>query len=479
MIAVFPTPYPDELLYSVLARYYIRSGYLAYSYVAEDIFSKKTVRPDVDFLNQYTDDLLCRLEAIKPIESWILENTMYPYYARFCPLERRIKAFEALTNMKGNYTNLLPIPQSKTGTQRYLRYCPKCVSEDRKNYGETYWRRSHQMMFVDCCHEHGCRLISSDVLVGGRASPDLVPAEIIATNDKVTACSEIVRKLSKYIYDVFSSKINFDNDVPAGAFLHSKLSGTSYLTIRGEKRNISLLQKDFSKYYTDFQDNYFTEIYQIQKVFTGASVNCYEVCMIAMFLQIPINELIDMELPNTIPYQQFDDRVFELHRQGLNYAEIARQLGASYDYVKIIGNCRDKNTHPPKPNPMKGGIKTKDYNALDNDTLPMVKELISDLKSDNDRPTKITKGLISRKLDIPYKQLDKMPLCLAEINLHYESQEQYWAREIMWAVDTIIKNDDTLNYKHIRDLTNLRRGDFDSAIKYITDDKVRYLVETL
>ena len=479
MIAVFPTPYPDELLYSVLARYYVRTGYLAYSYAAEDIFSKKTVRPDVDFVNQYTEGLLCRLIAIKSFDQWILDNTMFPYYARFCPLERRIKAFEALTDMKGNYANLLPIPQSKTGTQRYLRYCPKCVSEDRKNYGETYWHRSHQMMFVTCCPEHGCKLISSDVLVGGRTSPDLVPAEIIATNDEVTACSEIVRKLSKYIYDVFSSKINFDNDVPAGAFLHSKLSGTSYLTIRGEKRNISLLQKDFSKYYTGFQDNYFQEIYQLQKVITGASVNCYEVCMIAMFLGVSVYELTHMELPKSKPQQVFDDKIFELHNQGFNYAEIARRLNASYDYVKIIGVGRDKNTHPPKPNPMKGGIKAKDYDLLDKDTLPKLREIINNILSPTERPIKITRGLIARKLDIPYKQLDKMPFCLEEIDRHYESQEQYWAREIMWAVDTIITNGDTLNYKHIRDLTNLRRSDFDSAIKHITDDKVRYLVETL
>lgn len=479
MIAFFPEPYTDELLYSVLARYYVRSGYLAYSYVAEDIFSKKNVRPDTDFLNQYTENLLYRLEAIKPIESWLLENTMYPYYARFCPLERKIKAFEALTDMKGNYTNLLPIPQSKTGTQRYLRYCPKCVSEDKKRYGETYWHRSHQMMFVDCCHEHGCKLIKSDVLIGGRASPDLVPAEIASTNDETIACNEIEWRLSKYIYEVFSSKINFDNDVIVGAFLHSKLSGTSYLTIRGEKRNISLLQKDFSKYYTGFQDNYFQEIYQLQKVFTGASVNCYEVCMIAMFLGVSVYDITHMELPESKPHQVFDDKIFELHNQGFNYAQIARKLGASYDYVKVIGVGRSKNTHPPKSNPLKGGVKAKDYNSLDNDTLPMVKTLISGLKSSEERPIKITRGLIARKLDIPYKQLDKMPLCLEEINRHYESQEQYWAREIMWAVDTIIKNDDTLNYKHIRDLTNLRRGDYERSILYISDEKIRSLVEML
>ena len=35
MISYFPTAYPDELLYSQLARYYAKSGYMAYTYAAE------------------------------------------------------------------------------------------------------------------------------------------------------------------------------------------------------------------------------------------------------------------------------------------------------------------------------------------------------------------------------------------------------------------------------------------------------------
>ena len=40
MIGFFPEFYEDELLYSLLARYYIRSGYLNYVYAAEDLFQK-------------------------------------------------------------------------------------------------------------------------------------------------------------------------------------------------------------------------------------------------------------------------------------------------------------------------------------------------------------------------------------------------------------------------------------------------------
>ena len=49
MITYFPSIYPDELLYSLLARYYAKSGYLAYTYAAQDLFVKKTVKPDIEF----------------------------------------------------------------------------------------------------------------------------------------------------------------------------------------------------------------------------------------------------------------------------------------------------------------------------------------------------------------------------------------------------------------------------------------------
>ena len=58
MIAYFPTAYPDELLYSKLARYYTKSGYMAYAYAAEELYVSKIVRPDMEFVNVFTLDAL-------------------------------------------------------------------------------------------------------------------------------------------------------------------------------------------------------------------------------------------------------------------------------------------------------------------------------------------------------------------------------------------------------------------------------------
>ena len=115
MIAYFPTAYPDELLYSQLARYYTKSGYMAYTFAAEELFASKTVRPDMDFVNSYTPAAVQAITRNMPMEAVIEKYTMFPCYGRFLPRERRQKAFQALVSMMGNYHNLLPIPQSKNG----------------------------------------------------------------------------------------------------------------------------------------------------------------------------------------------------------------------------------------------------------------------------------------------------------------------------------------------------------------------------
>ena len=135
MISFFPEPYPDELLYSVIARYHQRSGYALLVSTIDDIYQHRTVRPSFEFLNTYTQDAVAWLTKTTTFEDIVQGNTMYPFYAHFLPLDRKKQAFEALCKQEGNWDNLLSI--RKTG-ERYFRYCSLCASEDRKQYTEDF-----------------------------------------------------------------------------------------------------------------------------------------------------------------------------------------------------------------------------------------------------------------------------------------------------------------------------------------------------
>lgn len=339
MLAYFPKPYPDELLYSVFSRYYAKSGHLAYIYAAEELYVKKTTRPDVEFINELTAKVKNILTKDISMEDIIQNYTMFPYYGRFLKYERRKKAFEALVSMQGNYHNLLVIPVRGVG---WLRYCPLCVKADREEYGETYWHRIHQMAGVDICPKHFCKLKNSHIAISSKQSPCLVTAEE-EVSEREEVCieeSQLKRRLTKYIASVFESPVDVNNKVNVGEFLHSKMYNTKYLSVRGEHRNMELLYREFLNYYNLLPDIGLKEQWQIEKIFTNGRCKAEEICLLAMFLDIYPGELTKMKLPDKTQHQLFDEEVRKLHKQGLKYPEIARRLKASYDVVKAIGEGR-------------------------------------------------------------------------------------------------------------------------------------------
>ena len=473
MINYFPTAYPDELLYSRLARYYTKSGYMAYTFAAEELFESKTVRPDMDFINSYTSDAIRAITKNISMEAVIEKHTMFPCYGRFLPRERRQKAFQALVSMMGNYYNLLPIPQSKNGKVRCLRYCPVCAANDREQYGEAYWHRIHQLIGIHVCPVHRCYLMDSRVMISGKATPSLKTAEEMITQSESYAFSdnEIEIRVAVYMAEVFQAEVDMDSCVRVGDFLHSKMANTRYRSVRGEQRNIRLFHADFKEHYSDLAQNWFKELWQIQKVLTNDRVNIYEICLMAMFLGITTPELVNMELPKKTQQQLFDEKVYRLHEQGLKYPAIAKALSAPYATVKGIGEQRYGIYHKPTKASLKSGAKPQNWNQIDEDTLPLVKKAIRQLKGDGQtRPRKITTVTVEKILHLSSKKISlHMPKCLAEIKKHEESQEKYWAREVAWAVRWIEDSGVALTWRKVRDLTNMRRRDFEACLPYISD----------
>ena len=108
---------------------------------------------------------------------------------------------------------------------------------------------------------------------------------------------------------------------------------------------------------------------------------------------------------------------------------------------------------------------------IDENTLPLVKEAISQLQGDGtNRPKKITTFTVEKILHLSSKKISlHRPKCLVEILRHEESQEQYWARKVAWAARQIEDSGVTLTWRKVRDLTNMRRRDFEVCLPYISD----------
>lgn len=83
MIPFFPTPYPDELWYSVICRYHIRSGNPSVKYSIRELYGANHINVPVELcgaLSPLLDALPTKDLTAKDI---IMQHTLYPYYTRF------------------------------------------------------------------------------------------------------------------------------------------------------------------------------------------------------------------------------------------------------------------------------------------------------------------------------------------------------------------------------------------------------------
>ena len=163
MLAALPTPYPDELLYSLVARYGRRFRFPNRKSLAGAFFGNRNAVAVVDLPTR-----LGALAAAIPgrfglgVPRLIDDHTHFPYHAPFLPCKRVVELWEAMREF-GDVHLRAGLAASRVRPPERLRYCPVCAAEDRAAYGERYWHRLHQVPGVAVCHRHQVRLEDSPV----------------------------------------------------------------------------------------------------------------------------------------------------------------------------------------------------------------------------------------------------------------------------------------------------------------------------
>ena len=464
MIGLFPTPYEDELAYSVFARYFARTGYLCYASAAEDLYVNPKNKPSFEFVNRLTKDAI---NQIGDIEKFVMEHTVFRYYGAFIPKARREKAYHLACAMQvGELMNALPMPQNRSA--RYLRYCPLCAEEDRQHQGETYWHRSHNLFGVTACHRHGCKLVDSDIPLTSSASPSLIMAEAkaerIPLNTSRALPAEI--QVAKYANKILESDIEPKTDM--NVFLDAYLRTTAYVSPRGVKRNMEALSNEFKQYYQGVELFGFGEPWQIEKIINGHRFNPFEIALLGGFLGIRARTLVAREKPPTSQTRQaFDDNIRLLKAEGYNYHQIAEPLGISYDYAKTLAYGK-KGKLKGRTITHQGGRKI-DWGKLDKATMPKVTKLLTELNEMGDsKPQRVSVSKVEKLLKLKEKQLEKLPQCYALVQANTPTQEKYWARIIAWAIQKLENENMIVNITAIMRLTNIRKKNIDLTLPYLS-----------
>lgn len=175
MIGYFTDPYPDELFYSVCARYHARAKYKSKRATARDLFGSGQATVAIDLPSRF--DFL--IKSLPPghhysSERLIYCNTLLPFFSPFIPPNRLGKIYDEMcTGKKGGAIHgRIGILNSGIRSE-FLKYCTVCAKEDRLKYRQgPYWHRLHQIPGVIVCPAHHVFLEQSHVRVRKRRSSE-------------------------------------------------------------------------------------------------------------------------------------------------------------------------------------------------------------------------------------------------------------------------------------------------------------------
>jgi hypothetical protein len=252
MIGWFPSPYPDELLYSICARYSEAVRYPNKHSLNADLLGKESAASVIDmpFHLEHLASVLPPNQTYS-VDNLIGRHTLFPFYAPFIGSERVRQVREMMRSGTSNRVHVVAgINKSPIRRPDWLRFCPVCAEQDRKRLGETYWRRIHQLPCVEVCPNHLTFLESSPVLVRHRTNPGLyVPAEQairampvnVRSLDKEDQGHQILVRLASDAAWLLNQNLDPDHESLRASY-HTLLVGKGLLSHGGMVRRQKLMQ---------------------------------------------------------------------------------------------------------------------------------------------------------------------------------------------------------------------------------------------
>ncbi|MFT4413329.1 TnsD family transposase [Fredinandcohnia humi] len=254
----FPTPFMDELLYSVLARYYCYSGSENSKKTMDEVFNSSFICASLTLPSK-----LKQLCANLPTPDFYTPNqlikdcTLLPYFSPFIPEERYMEIRDVMTNYKGsNLYMKLGMPATTIKSPNCLRYCIECIKEDDAKYGEIYWHRAHQVEGVIICHKHDTILVNSNIPYSQRKNKHKFHrlTKEASTNGLTSKLDWHNKELSHLRFIAEQTYYLLQNEIaPLGQeeirkFYIAKLQELNLATVSGRIRWINLTEK-FNKYF--------------------------------------------------------------------------------------------------------------------------------------------------------------------------------------------------------------------------------------
>ncbi len=251
MLYYWPHTYPDEILYSVIARYLKISGSRGPKHLLHNLFDRKSISATLD-LPSGLKHLIYNLEMFaKDVEMILADNTLFPYYQSFLTPTKVEKVRHSMLSKSGDIHTLIGINAGIFPAGKSPKYCPLCVKEDKSQNISPYLRRTHQIPSIQICTQHNIYLLELD-----KSRVHFNKHEFLFLEDHLDQFSLIEQNESieylnicKDIEKLLKGKQNpFDADDP---FFYRKELFKHGLVKNANQLNIQALYKNFTDLYND------------------------------------------------------------------------------------------------------------------------------------------------------------------------------------------------------------------------------------
>lgn len=153
----FPVPYPNELIYSTVARTGTYLGISSPKQLLDEVYGDRKVIA--------TMDLPCHLQTISnqlkrtgrySADELVYQHTLFPLYAPFISEEHRLSALKMMAaSSQGAVHLMLGVAASRVKSLHGFRYCAACVKLQLKTHGECFWLREWFFPGLGVCPDHG------------------------------------------------------------------------------------------------------------------------------------------------------------------------------------------------------------------------------------------------------------------------------------------------------------------------------------
>lgn len=421
---------PNETFYSWISRIAIRVGDGFGEGFIKQVYKNNRTFPSLLFIGNLNKEFFNNVLKFIDYKELLEEHTLFKYYVRFVDYKRIKNLYKIAIEDCSSIFNVIPKETHKDNY--YLRYCPKCVEEDRNAYGEAYYHVNHQIPNTHVCSKHCCELIDTVVPAKNFRRLKIVPLELVIDSMDVVEVdkNDIRYKISKYLDDVLFEDLNINfNKKRVCKVLISYIDNKYIRTATGQKYNSKFIE-DLNEYYKGIKE---FNLNGLQSLLGDNNWNPYEICLLGLFENIRPKDLVKRKI-----------RIFENNKR-INWVEVDEELTKRFieysetltikeikelDLIKLSKFFKVKRDHIYKKLPLlyKEFYKVKkkySLKNLDDECCSIINKLVDE---NYFKGKVITMNLISEALGISIntlRHLPKLRQLIIDLEIRYNGRSFY------------------------------------------------------